>query len=348
MSKFISEPSDPFALDPAVVPEKSDLTGVLLLNLGTPDAPDAGAIRKYLREFLSDPRVVEIPKPVWQLILNLFILPTRPRQIAPKYQQVWLDEGSPLLVYGQRFATAVAASLKQQGRVVQVELAMRYGQPNIAAAIDRLRAAGCQQILVAPLYPQYAASTTATAVDAVNAYLAKLRKQPNVRYLNSFYTEEAYLSALATSINNYWQQHGKPERLLLSFHGLPQSAVVKGDPYFSHCMHTAQLLKQHLGAAGDLVHVAFQSRFGKEPWLEPATLSTLQAWGQQGLSRVDVVCPGFVADCLETLEEINIGCRRDFIAAGGGEFHYIPCLNDQSFWVQGFTEIIMQNLQSWS
>lgn len=348
MTNFISEPSDPFALDPDVLPVASSNVGVLLINLGTPDQPEPAAIRKYLREFLSDPRVVEIPKPIWQIILNLFVLSKRPAQIAPNYKKVWLPEGSPLLVYGQKFAAGVAQSLEAKKIDVKIELAMRYGQPSIEKAIDNLRAAGCAKILVAPLYPQYAASTTATAVDAVNIYLSRLRKQPNLRYLDSFYSKDFYLSALVAIIQNHWQKNGKPDRLLLSFHGLPQSVVVNGDPYFSQCMHTAKLLQEQLGADGNRLHVSFQSRFGNQPWLEPATLSTLQSWGQEGVSKVDVICPGFVADCLETLEEINISCRQAFVAAGGGEFNYIPCLNAQDFWVDGFADLIADNLQFWS
>lgn len=348
MSRYISEPADPFSLDPENTDNTTNKTGILLINLGTPEAPEPAAIRKYLAEFLSDPRVVEIPKFVWQIILRLFVLTKRPAAIAPNYKLVWLPEGSPLLVYGQKLSLALANNLASCGLPTATVLAMRYGQPSISNAIDELRTQGCNRILVAPLYPQYAASTTATAVDAVNAHMAKLRKQPSLRFLDKFYDEPEYINSITQSIHNYWAKHGKPSRLLLSFHGLPQSVVTKGDPYFRQCMHTATLLKKSLGADADLVHVAFQSRFGKQPWLEPSTQLVIEQWGYEKLPRVDVICPGFVADCLETLEEINIGCRASFIESGGGEFHFIPCLNAQEFWVENFTALIKKNLSGWS
>lgn len=348
MSRFISESSDPYALDPDFVADASNKTGVLLINLGTPDAPEPAAIRRYLGEFLSDPRVVEIPKLIWQFILRVFILTRRPQAIAPNYKLVWLPEGSPLLVYSQAFTKSVALELAKNNINVPFALGMRYGNPSIASAIDELRAQGCNRILVAPLYPQYAASTTATAVDAVNTYLAKLRKQPSLRFLDKFYDEPEYINSLVKSIHDYWAQHGKPSRLLLSFHGLPESVVVQGDPYFRQCMKTADLLKKALGDDADLVHVAFQSRFGKQPWLKPSTQTVIAQWGGEKLARVDVICPGFVADCLETLEEINIACRKSFIESGGGEFHFIPCLNAQEFWVKDFSLILRKNLHGWS
>lgn len=348
MSRYISEPADPYSLDPDANNNIINKTGVLLINLGTPDAPEPAAIRKYLREFLSDPRVVEIPKLIWQPILNLFVLSKRPAAIAPNYKLVWLPEGSPLLVYGQRLSRALAANLTSDGVDIKVALAMRYGQPSIANAIDELRGSGCNRILVAPLYPQYAASTTATAVDAVNAHMAKLRKQPSLRFLDKFFDEPEYIDSITKSIRDYWSENGKPSRLLLSFHGLPQSVITQGDPYFRQCMQTANLLKKSLGNDGALVNVAFQSRFGNQPWIEPSTQVVIEQWGREKLARVDVICPGFVADCLETLEEINIGCRASFIESGGGEFHFIPCLNAQDYWVNNFTTLIKKNLTAWS
>lgn len=348
MTRFISEPADPFALDPDFTDTVTEKTGVLLVNLGTPDRPDASSIRTYLREFLSDPRVVEIPQAIWQIILNVFVLTKRPQAIVPNYEKVWLAEGSPLLVYTQQLQTALINKFQQGNLDIELAIAMRYGNPGIQPAIDQLRAKNCSRILVMPMYPQYAASTTATAVDAVNTYLARLRKQPTVRYVDRFYDSPDYLAALQQSIQNYWAEHGKPEKLLLSFHGLPQSAVSKGDPYFRHCMNTAHLLKQYLGKDADLVHVAFQSRFGKEPWLEPSTQDVILQWGRAKTGRIDVICPGFVADCLETLEEINIACRDSFIDAGGQDFHYIPCLNAQDFWVDAMTRIILDNLHGWT
>lgn len=348
MTRFISDTPDPRALDPdAAGPDRGPL-GVLLINLGTPDAPTPAAVRRYLAEFLSDPRVVELPSWLWQIILRLFVLTRRPAVIAPKYAEIWLERGSPLLVYGQDLAEGVAHTLRDQGLDVRVELAMRYGQPAIAGRLDALMAAGCGRILVAPLYPQYAASTTATAVDAVNAHLAHLRHQPTLRVLDRFPQDSAYIEALHQSIRTHWEQVGPADRLLLSFHGLPQSCVQRGDPYFRDCMRTAAALRTRLGADGQRLYVSFQSRFGVAPWLQPYTQATLEAWGREGVARVDVLCPGFLADCLETLEEINLGCRRAFLAAGGREFHYIPCLNADPGWVRGFAGLIARNLAGWT
>lgn len=322
--------------------------GILLINLGTPDAPTSAAIRRYLREFLSDPRVVELPAILWQPILQLFVLTRRPAAIAPKYRLIWHERGSPLLVHGQDLAAGVQRVLQDRGLPVQVALAMRYGNPGLSPAFDTLRAAGCRRILVAPLYPQYAASTTATAVDAVNARLARSRHQPTLRFLDRFHDAPAYLDALQAAVLDHWAQAGQADRLLLSFHGLPQAAVDRGDPYQADCHQTAQALRERLGADGERVFVAFQSQFGAAPWLQPYTQPTLEAWAREGVRSVDVMCPGFVADCLETLEEINLGCREAFLQAGGREFRYIPCLNAEAGWVQGFADLLAQNLAGWA
>ncbi|WP_323016639.1 ferrochelatase [Castellaniella sp.] len=348
MTRFLSAAPDPQALDADAPGVGRGPLGVLLINLGTPDAPTPAAVRRYLREFLSDPRVVELPGWLWQVILRLFVLTRRPAAIAPKYADIWLDRGSPLLVYSQDLAHGVQDALDGQGLDVRVELAMRYGQPSLSDAIDRLRAAGCGRILAAPLYPQYAASTTATAVDAVNAHLARLRHQPTVRFLDRFHRDPVYIDTLAGSIQAHWAQAGQAERLLLSFHGLPQSCVRQGDPYFRDCMQTAAALRERLGADGARLHVSFQSRFGAAPWLQPYTQATLESWAREGVASVDVACPGFTADCLETLEEINLGCRHAFLAAGGREFRYIPCLNAQPDWVQGFAGLLARNLAGWT
>ncbi|MGB6241621.1 MAG: ferrochelatase [Castellaniella sp.] len=347
MTRFISDAPDPQALDPDAPGADRGPLGILLINLGTPDAPTASAVRRYLREFLSDPRVVELPAWLWQIILRLFVLTRRPAAIAPKYAEIWLERGSPLLVHSQDLAQGVQGVLAGQGLNVRVELAMRYGQPALSDAIDRLRAAGCGRILAAPLYPQYAASTTATAVDAINAHLARLRHQPTVRVLDRFHRDPAYIDALARSIQAHWGQAGKADRLLLSFHGLPQASVRKGDPYFRDCMQTAAALRERLGADGARLHVSFQSRFGAAPWLQPYTQATLESWGRDGVGSVDVLCPGFLADCLETLEEIDMGCRQAFLDAGGREFRYIPCLNAEPGWVKGFADLLAGNLAGW-
>jgi ferrochelatase len=347
MTRFLPEPPDSSALDPDVPAPDRGPAGVLLVNLGTPDAPTPAAVRRYLGEFLSDPRVVELPRWLWQIILRLFVLTRRPAAVAPKYQAIWLERGSPLLVYGQDLRDAVAASLRDRGLDVRVELAMRYGRPAIAGGLQALREAGCGRILVVPLYPQYASGTTGTVVDAVNACLARLRHQPTLRFLDRFHQEPAYQDALCAAVQAHWREHGKPDRLLLSFHGLPQQAVRAGDPYFRDCMQTARTLRERLGEDGALLHVAFQSRFGAAPWLQPYTQPTLEAWGREGVGTVDVLCPGFVADCLETLEEIDLGCREAFLAAGGREFRYIPCLNARPGWVGGFSDLLAANLSGW-
>lgn len=347
MTRFISDPQGPDALNPAVAGPGRGPVGVLLVNLGTPDAPTPAAVRRYLKEFLSDPRVVELPRWLWQVILHAFVLTRRPRAIAPKYAQIWLDRGSPLLVYGEDLAAEVGGVLQSQGLDVRVELAMRYGQPAIASQLEKLRAAGCGRILVAPLYPQYAAGTTATVVDAVMAHLARLRHQPTVRFLDRFNQDAAYIDALYESLQAHWRTHGQAERLVLSFHGLPQSCVRQGDPYFRDCQQTAAALRARLGADGARLHVCFQSRFGSAPWLQPYTQPTLEAWAREGVASVDVLCPGFLADCLETLEEINLACRHAFLAAGGREFHYVPCLNAQPGWVRGFSDLLARNLVGW-
>lgn len=348
MTRFLPEPQDPQALDPDAPGRGRGPLGILLVNLGTPDAPTPAAVRRYLYEFLSDPRVVELPAWLWQCILRLFVLTRRPAAVAPKYRAIWTERGSPLLVHGRDLRDALVPLLAARGLDVRVELAMRYGEPAVADGMEALRAAGCGRILVAPLYPQYALGTTGTVVVAVNEHIARLRHQPTLRFLDRFHLAPAYQAALCHSVQGHWQQAGKPDRLLLSFHGLPQQAVRDGDPYFRDCMQTAHELRTRLGEDGALLHVAFQSRFGRAPWLQPYTQATLEAWGREGVGRVDVLCPGFVADCLETLEEIDLGCRAAFLAAGGREFHYIPCLNAQPGWVAGFAGLLADNLAGWT
>lgn len=348
MSRYISGAPDPRALDPDFITPGRGPLGVLLINLGTPDAPEPAAVRRYLAQFLSDPRVIEFPRLAWQAILRLFVLTRRPAAIAPKYRQIWHERGSPLLFHGQDLASGVAEELKKRGLDVRVELAMRYCNPELTGRIDALRSAGCGRILVAPLYPQYAASTTATAVDAVNAHMARLRHQPTLRFLDRFHREPAYQDALLHAVQEHWQQHGKPDRMLLSFHGLPESCVTKGDPYYRDCIETVHELRQRLGDDGKRLYISFQSRFGAAPWLQPYTQPTLEAWGREGVGVVDLMCPGFVADCLETLEEIDIECRAAFLSAGGREFRYIPCLNAEPVWVKGFAGLLAANLSGWA
>lgn len=344
LSRYFAEPSDPHALSRTPPERENATTGVLFINLGTPDAPTPAAIRRYLAEFLSDPRVIEIPQPLWQVILRLFILPRRPRALAPRYKEIWWEEGSPLLVASRQQAEGVEQELARRGITIRAALGMRYGNPSIASAMDTLRDAGCDRVLVVPLYPQYAASTTATAVDKVHEYTRRRRNQPELRFVKRYPDDAGYIAALAESVRSHWQQHGKPERLLLSFHGIPRVTVERGDPYHRECMHTVQALKQALGDDGERVHHAFQSRFGAQEWLQPYTEPTLREWARSGVRSVDVMCPGFLADCLETLEEIQIECRDAFLAEGGETFRYIPCLNGGATWVRALADIVQRNL----
>ena len=320
---------------------------VLLVNLGTPDAPTPGALRRYLAEFLSDPRVVEIPRLVWWPILHGIILRTRPRRSAAKYATVWMPEGSPLAVWTARQAEGLAAQLQSRGHDLVVEHAMRYGRPAIAAVIDGLRAQGVDRVLVLPLYPQYAAATTASIFDKVGEWAAGARRVPALRLLADYHDDPGYIAALAARVQAHWQQHGRGERLVLSFHGVPHRSLLLGDPYHCQCQKTARLLGERLGLGRDELLVTFQSRFGKARWLEPYTEPTLVALAGQGVKRVDVMCPGFAADCLETLEEIAQEAQEAFRHAGGSEFRYIPCLNDDPAWLQALADIAERELQGW-
>lgn len=345
--RYWSGPPDPQALSRHPEPKEPGPVGILFINLGTPAKPTVKSIRRYLKQFLSDPRVVELPALVWQPILRGAVLPFRPRGLQEKYQQIWLEQGSPLLVHSRAQVCAVGDALTEAGLTAHVELAMRYGEPSIETALRNLHKHGCERILVVPMYPQYAASTTATAVDAVARVVAKQRNQPELRFIKRYHDQHEYIQALAQQVQQHWQEHGQPQRLLLSFHGLPTSVVEQGDPYHRDCMETADSLAQLLGQDDDFVQVAFQSRFGAQKWLEPATLPTLQAMAQEGLTHVDVMCPGFLADCLETLEEIDMQCRDAFLQAGGQRFGFIPCLNGDESWAFGFSQIIQRYLGGW-
>ncbi len=323
-------------------------TGVLLINLGTPEAPTPAAVRTYLREFLSDPRVVEIPRPVWWLILNLFILPFRPKESAKRYAQVWTSEGSPLKFHTERQARLLRGYLGERSQApLTVEYAMRYGNPSIAATLARMKAEGCTRILTVPLYPQYAASTTATAIDAIGAALARLRNQPALRTIRNFHDDPGYIEALAHRVREYWAVNGRPHILVISFHGVPRYSLDRGDPYHCECHKTGRLLAEALALPADKYRLTFQSRFGRAEWLKPYTAEVLQKLGAEKTSRIDVVCPGFVSDCLETLEEIAIEGKGIFLNAGGGEYHAIPCLNEDDLWIRALADIVQNNLQGW-
>ena len=322
-------------------------TAVVLVNLGTPDEPTAPALRRYLAEFLSDPRVVEIPRLVWWPILHGIILLTRPARSAAKYASVWMPEGSPLAVWTQRQTHALAGQLQALGHDVLVRHAMRYGNPGLPAVMDALRAEGATRVLVLPLYPQYAAATTASISDRVLQWACTARRLPELRFVAEYHDDPGYIASLAERVRVHWQQNGRADKLVLSFHGVPHRSLLLGDPYHCQCHKTARLLATALGIGPDQMLVTFQSRFGKAKWLEPYTEPTLRALAAQGVGRVDVMCPGFVADCLETLEEIAQEARDAFIEAGGKEFRYIQCLNDSPVWIDALTALAQCHLQGW-
>lgn len=302
-------------------------SALLLLNLGTPDAPNASALRRYLAEFLADPRVIELPRLIWLPILYGAILPFRAPRSAAAYRRVWTPEGSPLRVGSERLTEAVQADLAARGLSVTVRLAMRYGSPSIPQVLRELREAGLRHLLVLPLYPQFSATSTATALDAVMAELQTWRWAPELRTIADYHAEPAWLDAVADSIRCHWQVQARGQRLLLSFHGIPQRYVDAGDPYFEQCRASAQGIAQRLSLSDSEWQMCFQSRVGRERWLQPYTQPLLESLPAQGVRRVDVVCPGFAVDCLETLEEIAMEGREDFIAAGGESLSYIPALN---------------------
>jgi len=323
-------------------------TGILLANLGTPDEPTAPALRRYLAEFLSDPRVIETHKLIWWPILHGIILRTRPRRSAGAYAKIWSEAGSPLLAISRRQQEAVAGQLAAQCRgPVRVELAMRYGNPSIATALARLREANVRRLLIFPLYPQYSAATTASTFDAVAAELATWRWLPELRMVNHYHDHPVYIEALVDSIRQFWAEHGRPERLLFSFHGLPRKYFLAGDPYFCECHKTARLVAEQLELPAESWAVSFQSRFGPTEWLQPYTDKLLAKWGGSGVGNVQVICPGFSADCLETLEEINMQNRELFLAAGGKSLSYVPALNDDADHIQALAQIITEHCQGW-
>ena len=338
--------------EPAFTHGTPSPTGILLVNLGTPDEPTAPAVRRYLRQFLSDTRVVEIPRPIWWLILNGIILNTRPKKTAAKYASIWMKEGSPLRVYTSRQAQMMRGFIGELVKSpLKVDYAMRYGNPSIESRIDRLKAANCENILVLPLYPQYAASTTASTMDELGRVLSKIRNVPGIRLVRSFHDHPAYINAIAKNVLAEWMKIGRPDfatdKLLMTFHGLPKFHLDKGDPYHCQCHKTARLVADALGVKKDQYIITFQSRFGRAEWLQPYTDKTLDALGKQGTKRIDVICPGFAADCLETLEEIAGEGKAIFLKAGGREFHYIPVANDTQAFVGALTEIAREHLAGW-
>ncbi len=333
---------------PETVEPSSSRYGVLLVNLGTPDEPTPSAVRRYLREFLSDPRVIDTPRVLWWLILNLIILWVRPGKVAKLYQEIWSDDGSPLLAIGKRQVAALSQQLeKRQGYAVPVALAMTYGNPSLKNEIAALQALDCQRILVLPLYPQYSGTTTAAIFDAIAKALKTKPDLPELRFINDYHLDNGYIDALAESVKEHWQAEGRSERLLISFHGVPERYVEAGDPYADQCRATAQALAESLELEEGQWLCSFQSRFGPAEWIKPYTDVTLQQWGAEGVSSVDIICPAFAADCLETLEEIKIQNRDFFMEAGGKAYHYIPALNDRPAFIDCLAELVEGNTGGW-
>ncbi|OON60416.1 ferrochelatase [Massilia sp. KIM] len=338
----------PFRKEPPHTHGNVSQHAIVLVNLGTPDEPTRKAVRRYLKQFLSDPRVVEIPSKIWWFILNLFILPFRSGQSAAKYRTIWTRDGSPLKVYTAKQAELLEDLLRERGHEgVKVAMAMRYGSPSIEEVLDRLKEEGYGRIVVLPAYPQYSGTTTASIWDAVFRHYAQVRNVPELRLVRNYHDHEGYINALAESVQTYWDTHGRGQKLVMSFHGVPKRTLMLGDPYFCECQKTARLLAEALGIGPEDYLVTFQSRFGKAEWLQPYTAPTVQELARQGVERIDLICPGFTSDCLETLEEINMEVRHDFEAAGGKDYHYIPCLNASPAWILGMAEIAEQHLIGW-
>lgn len=318
--------------------------GILLVNLGSPDAPTFDAVQKYLKEFLSDPRVVEINRIKWWFILNGIILNFRPGKSAEAYQKIWTGVGSPLIIKTKTLVAGLKQELSKEFDGFQVEAAMRYGNPSMKKGLENLKQAGCKKIIVLPLYPQYSAATTASTFDKLYDILKEWRYLPEISFLNSYHDHPVYIKGVAKSIADYWEKNGRAEKLLMSFHGLPKSSVYKGDPYYCECVKSAKLIAKELGLKREEWQFVFQSRFGKEEWLKPYTDKTIEAYGKQGLKSLDVVCPGFAIDCLETLEEIAMQNKEIFFESGGERFNYIPCLNDGEMQIELMLNLIRERV----
>ena len=328
--------------------DQPERIGVLLLNLGTPDSPKPSDVRRYLKEFLWDPRVVEVARPVWWMVLNGIILNTRPRRSAEAYAKIWTDKGSPLLVISRQQQQALQAAVSEKfDAPVHVALAMRYGTPSVASGLAELQAAGARRVLVLPLYPQYSATTTASTFDAIADELKGWRWLPELRFVNHYHDNPDYIAALADSVRRYQQQHGKPDKLVMSFHGIPREYFLKGDPYHCECHKTARLLAESLGLKPDQWQLTFQSRLGPKEWLKPYTSEALGILPAGGVKKVQVVCPGFSADCLETLEEIAMENKAVFLEAGGESYGYIPALNTDTAHIDMIAGLVARHAADW-
>ena len=322
--------------------------GVLLTNLGTPEAPTAKALRPYLKQFLWDPRVVEVPRPLWWLILNGIILRVRPKRSAAAYAEVWTDEGSPLLTHSLNQAKALQCALAESyGDQVIVDVAMRYGQPSIASVIDKMLSAGVRKLIVLPLYPQYSAATTGSTFDAIADEFKQRRWLPDFRFISHYHDHSGFIHAITNRIKAHWAEHGRTDKLLFSYHGMPQKYLENGDPYHCECHKTTRLIAEQLGLAPSEYLTTFQSRFGRDPWLQPYTDETLKALPQQGVKSVQIICPGFSSDCLETIEEIGGENCECFLEAGGERYEYIPCLNAEPDHIELMRTLIEEQAKDW-
>ena len=325
-----------------------DKTGILITNLGTPDAPNAKSLKIYLNQFLSDPRVIEIPKIIWQIILKLIILQIRPRKSAANYKKIWTDKGSPLLDISQRQLDGVKKIISEKYPNVHFALGMRYGNPSIEKALKDLQQKQVRRLLVLPLYPQYCAATTASTFDEVTNTLQKWRWIPELRFINQYFEEEKYIETLVSSIEDFWKKNGKPQKIIFSYHGIPKRYLINGDPYHCFCLKTTRLVKEKMRLGDDQIMTTFQSRFGREEWLQPYTSETLKELPSKGIKDIHIISPGFSADCLETLEELEEENREYFIESGGEKYKYIPCLNDNDKHLDFISHLIIKNTHGWN
>ena len=327
--------------------DSDEKTGVLIINLGTPDAPTAKALKPYLKEFLSDPRVIEIPRFIWHIILNFIILQIRPSRSARNYKKIWTVNGSPLLYISKKQVNFVEQKLKQDFPNTTFVLGMRYGNPSIASALKTFHDKKVRRLLVFPLYPQYCGATTGSTFDAVSSTLQQWRWIPEIRFINQYYKEDLFIKAIANSIKRAEEKKGKPQKIIFSYHGIPKKYFIEGDPYHCFCLKTTRLIKEHLNLKEEDVVTTFQSRFGSQEWLQPYTDETLKKLPNQGIKDIHIISPGFSSDCLETLEELKEENKDYFMKAGGKSYHYIPCLNDNSEHIEMMAHLIRKHTQGW-
>ena len=329
-------------------PGKSRI-GVVITNLGTPDAPEPGAVRRYLKQFLSDPRIVEMPRLLWWLILHVVILNIRPRRSAANYKKIWMEGGSPLLVHTRNLSNSLATKLQQRfGKELIVDFAMRYGSPAIGDVLESQLQRGVTKILVLPLYPQYSCTTTGSTFDAIAANFSQRRSLPELHFVNNYYSHPAFILALANRIKRHWQQYGRADKLIFSYHGEPKRYVDNGDPYGAQCEETTRLVAQLLALEESQFMTAYQSRFGREEWLRPYLDETLKSFPGEGIKSVQIICPGFAVDCLETLDEIAMENRDYFLQAGGERYEYIPCLNSDDEHIEALASLISEQISGWT